>query len=244
MLTTVKMDLENNNKNAFIILLVTTDILRVIQENMSVKDMKELFVTTKALGQARYLCFYWNLGEGKSWEYYRDAAFRHVCASRMSDTRKQLSLQFINRPEISDVSFFENVHALELLDCGWITDVSMLGNVHTLHLSGSHSVTDVSMLGNVHTLILKNCRYITDVSMRQCSQIGFEYQHDRDRRYQHARQCAHLGFEGQPLKIIRCKHARQCSHIVFEWLLRNIRCKHALQCAQTNYRSLPWNNRC
>ena len=144
--------MENNNKNAFLKLLGTTDILRVIQEYMSVKDLKELFATTKTLGQSRWLCFYWKLAGGKSWEYYRYAAFRDICASLMSDTREQLSLRLISKAEKFDVSMLGNVHTLHLSRCTGIIDVSMLGNVHTLDLVGCSGIADFSMLGNVHII--------------------------------------------------------------------------------------------
>jgi hypothetical protein len=138
----------HNKANAFLKLLETTDIVRLIQEYV---PLKGLFATTKMLAQARRLCLYWNLNGKKSLEYCRDQAFRDLCTELMSDTRKQLSL-VINR-EIADVSMLGNVHKLYLINCSGIVNVSMLGNVNTLNLSGCTGISDVSMLGNVRKLV-------------------------------------------------------------------------------------------
>ena len=85
-------------------------------------DLKNLWMTTPDLwnGNDRKLLCYLKMNKSNSEEYMRSKKFRTYIISRVSDPKKQISLN--------------------LFGCCRISDVSSLGNVHTLNLSGCSGI--------------------------------------------------------------------------------------------------------
>ena len=117
--------------------------------------LRNLWMTTTDLwnsNERRLLC-YLKLNKNKSLEYWNSKKFRTIIISRVTDPKKQISLDFSNSKVLKNVSKLGNVYELDLSECQGISDVSSLGNVHTLNLTRCTGITDVSSLGNVHTFI-------------------------------------------------------------------------------------------
>ncbi len=66
-----------------------------------------------------------------------------------SSKQKRLELNF---SVISNLSFFQNIHQLELYECNNVTDISPLYGIYHLTLYSCEGIEDISRLGNHHCL--------------------------------------------------------------------------------------------
>jgi len=75
-----------------------------------------------------------------------------------------VSILKLNDCSIEDVSFFHNLHSIELAYCPLLVDVSPLGNVYQVILRSCSCILHVNGLGNVTSLSLIRCDSLCDIS--------------------------------------------------------------------------------
>jgi len=133
------------------------DIIKILVSMLTKKQMSLFYETNKHNRDYYYMTNYFQFNPKSSFDYYINKNGMRDIMEKKIDTKKQLSLRFVNNSSIEYASIISNVHSVHLFKCSKIIDVNPFGTVHCLELNSVKGFTDVSGLGSVHTLSLIEC---------------------------------------------------------------------------------------
>ena len=133
------------------------DIIKILVSMLTKIQMSLFYETNKHNRDYYYMTNYFQFNPKSSFDYYINKNGMRDIMEKKIDTKKQLSLRFVNNSSIEYASIISNVHSVHLFKCSKMIDVNPFGNVQCLELNSVKGFTDVSGLGSVHTLSLIEC---------------------------------------------------------------------------------------